>query len=157
MSNYLYLETTIHGYTCTDKVAKPWWATVSSGDGPALRSPKSDVQDSGFRVRRCHFLSSIVSAFTISAFQHGLLSAFRSQLSAFSISAFQLFPIGPVVRGRTPAFRFQVSAFQRFNFSARVPSCQRLKSSLECFVMTTVVLTAHFDGEKVQFRSEESR
>src|ERR1035441_5136164 len=38
-----------------------------------------------------------------------------------------------------------------FNFSTRVPSCQRLKSSLECFVMTTVVLTAHFDGEKVQF------
>jgi len=33
----------------------------------------------------------------------------------------------------------------------RVPDCQRLKSPLECVVMTTVALTAHFDGEKVQF------
>ena len=33
----------------------------------------------------------------------------------------------------------------------RVPGCQRLKSPLECVVMTTVALTAHFDGEKVQF------
>ncbi len=32
-----------------------------------------------------------------------------------------------------------------------VPGCQRLKSPLECVVMTTVALTAHFDGEKVQF------
>jgi len=33
----------------------------------------------------------------------------------------------------------------------RQHGCQRLKSPLECVVMTTVALTAHFDGEKVQF------
>ena len=47
-----------------------------------------------------------------------------------------------MVRGPTSAsaFRFQ-----------RIPGCQRLKSPLQCVVMTTVALTAHFDGEKVQF------
>src|ERR1035441_1167891 len=108
MSNHLYLETTIHGYTCPANAAKPWWATVSGGDGPALGSPKPDIQDSGFRVRRCHFLSSIVSDFSISAFQCFPLrpvarwsrspavssSHPRFPLSGFSVSAF---PLGPTV------------------------------------------------------------
>ena len=51
---------------------------------------------------------------------------------------------GVSLRGERPPD----TAFSRF---VRVPGCQRLKSPLECVVMTTVALTAHFDGEKVQF------
>src|ERR1039458_7649693 len=111
------------GQRCLEATGLPWGA----------RSPTFKIQGSGFDV-------AIFSppSFQISAFQlFNMASDHCFPLSdlSFQLSAFQRFSFSPsvlwsVVRGSNPAFRFQISAFQRFSFSARVPSCQRLKSSL---------------------------
>jgi hypothetical protein len=61
----------------------------------------------------------LATAFTLSRRQ----ASFRPQLSGFSILAFQLFPLRPVVRGRTSDFslltRFHQSQLTQRNFVTR--------------------------------------